>query len=211
MRLFRQNSNVLALAGSLALHGVCAAVFLARAQTSFSLPEGDFGAGEAISVSLVSRESLQAEAAAPAGAARAAEAPAKPIMRSQALAATPPSEGTGQGGTAVGEGSTGEGLKAAPAASAAAGSDYRARLLAHIQAFRRYPAQAVDARGVTQLLFMVDKDGRIVGVWVKASSGFAALDNEAVATVLRAQPMPQAPPGMPAPLTVQLPVSFNPS
>jgi protein TonB len=93
------------------------------------------------------------------------------------------------------------------------GSNYRARLLAHIQPFRRYPigGEMIAARGVTQLIFRVDQAGNVTGVWVKSSSGFEALDNEAMATVLRAQPMPRVPAGLPSPLTVQLPVSFNPS
>lgn len=191
-------------------------LILARAPGGVEVPAGDVGTPGAISVTLVS--AAQAPTNAPA-------LPASPLIKASAeqrdggsdQAPSPVSEKAGEGAgdrksLAEGERAT-RGVQAVSVDSAAAGSDYRARLLAHIQPFRRYPAQAeaLDAKGVTQLIFMVDQNGGIMGVWVKSSSGFEALDNEAMATVLRAQPMPHVPPGLPSPLTVQLPVSFNPS
>ncbi|KSB90002.1 hypothetical protein AS593_11290 [Caulobacter vibrioides] len=180
------------------------------------MPSVAAGGAGTILVSLVSE--------APAPAARAA--------RAAPVASSPPSAETGRPEAALVQESLSKGEDgqhedrekattdggavrgARPIAiDPATGSDYRARLLAHIQPFRRYPAQAqgLDARGVAQILFMVDQNGKVTGVWVKASSGFEVLDAEAVATVLRAQPMPHVPAGLPSPLAVQLPVSFNPS
>lgn len=193
------------------LHGLCATLFLSSAPEGVALPATEAGDSGGILVTLVPNpETPKATpvAGSPAGSPSAVQ------ERAPVSVATAAGGGLGDN---AGEraGPDGEAARGAQAASltAATGSDYRARLLAHIQPYRRYPAQAeaLDARGVTQILFMVDQDGRIMGVWVKASSGFEALDNEAMATVLRSQPMPHVPAGLPSPLTVQLPVSFNPS
>uniref|UniRef100_B0T7P1 TonB family protein n=1 Tax=Caulobacter sp. (strain K31) TaxID=366602 RepID=B0T7P1_CAUSK len=168
--------------------------------------------GDAIEVTLVS-----ASKGSPLARERQPATPSKPVAAESLASAQTPSSPSPAG--------AGEGRRASPddgkaststqpgAIDPAVGADYRQRLLAHIQPFRRFPTQAqdADARGIVQLIFMVDQRGSVVGVWVKSSSGFEVLDAEAVATVLRAQPMPRVPPGLPAPLTVQLPVSFNPS
>jgi protein TonB len=191
------------------------ALVLARAPGGVEVPAGDLGTAGAISVTLVSAVQTSTDAPAlPASPPIKVSAEQRDDGFGPAPSPVPDRVGEGDGdreSLAEGERAT-RGVQAVSADSAT-GSDYRARLLAHIQPFRRYPAQAeaLDARGVTQLIFMVDQDGKIMGVWVKSSSGFEALDNEAMATVLRAQPMPHVPPGLPSPLTVQLPVSFNPS
>jgi len=213
------------MAGSMVLHGVCAAVLLAAAPwKSGETPLAPIGSGEAIEVTLVSASTGQAaasrddavepkpgvaQAVAPAEASPPTGPPTGPMSPSSAVGA----EGRAQRGALDGGAAASD---ARPGAlDPAAGADYRQRLLAHIQPFRRYPAQAhardADARGIVQLVFLVDKGGSVMGVWVKTSSGVEVLDAEAVATILRAQPMPRVPPGLPAPLMVQLPVSFNPS
>lgn len=77
-------------------------------------------------------------------------------------------------------------------ASADAASEFQKRLLAHIETYREYPDAAKRGRleGVVELLFAMDRNGAVLGVWIKRSSGFPALDKEAIATVLRAQPLP---------------------
>jgi protein TonB len=216
LRLFRQHFNLLGVAGSLSLHGLCVALALARAPGGVEVPAGDAGTSGAISVTLVSAAQVPTAVSA---------LPAPPLVKASAeqrdrgfddASSAPVSDGAGEEAgdrKALAEDDRATRDLQATSVNSATGSDYRARLLAHIQPFRRYPAQAeaLDAKGVTQLIFRVDQDGRIIGVWVKSSSGFETLDNEAMATVLRAQPMPHVPPGLPAPLTVQLPVSFNPS
>ncbi|HEY4078747.1 MAG TPA: energy transducer TonB [Rhizomicrobium sp.] len=84
-------------------------------------------------------------------------------------------------------------------------------LLEHIEPYRRYPSDAMGASGTVELMFTMDREGVITGVWIRQSSGSAALDREAVATVLRAQPLPHIPPELPDPLNITLPVSFNPA
>ncbi len=211
----RRRPNVLAVAGSLSLHVLGAALILSRT------PEGGLVAAEgaaepgSVLVTLVPAASVSPSASAPSPVAEQVAVldrpqSSRPISIPTEAAPAPEAAGE-QGGRKQGA-PTAEGLQTASAASAT-GSNYRARLLAHIQPFRRYPseAEAIAAHGVTQLIFRVDQDGNVMGVWIKSSSGFEALDNEAMATVLRAQPMPHVPAGLPSPLTVQLPVSFNPS
>lgn len=96
-------------------------------------------------------------------------------------------------------------------ANAALGSDYAREILAHIEPFKRYPEDANrnGVRGVVQLVFELDREGRVLGVWVARSSGFASLDSAAVDTLRRADPLPAIPLGLPDALTVQLPVEFS--
>lgn len=96
-------------------------------------------------------------------------------------------------------------------AGPAAASDFQRRLLAHIETYRRYPDAAKRGRleGVVELLFAMDRKGLVIGVWIKRSSGFPALDKEAIATVLRAQPLPPIPAELPDPLNITLPVAFG--
>jgi protein TonB len=210
LRVYPRHFNVLGFAGAVILHGLCAAALLAHVHEGRPLPAMPGDGEGAILVSLVSD--------APVSTAKTPSAAGSPptiVADHPEAALVEKTAPLSQGGERREAATDGEAVDGLPAASidAAMGSDYRARLLAHIQPYRRYPTQAqrLDARGVAQILFMVDQNGKVTGVWVKASSGFEALDNEAVATVLRAQPMPHVPAGLPSPLAVQLPVSFNPS
>jgi protein TonB len=192
------------------------ALLLARAPAGVNPPAGGAETPGAITITLVSAARTPMAAPAPPVGPPSEASERRPAVRSDKVFATADRVGVrvgeGDGEPRVNGEQAARGVRAA-SVNSAMGSDYRARLLAHIQPFRRYPDQTetLDAKGVTQLIFMVDQDGKVMGVWVKSSSGFETLDNEAMATVLRAQPMPHVPPGLPSPLTVQLPVSFNPS
>jgi periplasmic protein TonB len=90
-------------------------------------------------------------------------------------------------------------------------SAFQKRLLDHISAYRQYPSAARRDRqhGVTTLLFTMDRNGIVLGIWVQKTAGFPALDQAAIATVLRAQPLPAIPAELPEPLNITLPVSFE--
>ncbi|MDG2527265.1 energy transducer TonB [Caulobacter endophyticus] len=212
MRAYPRHFNVLGFAGAVILHGLFAAALLFLAPEEGAAPVvAEDGAG-AILVSLVSEAPAKAERAAPAAVPPMAATARADAVLVQAASAQGEGGGREDRQQAARDGGAVGGVQAV-SIDPATGSDYRARLLAHIQPFRRYPARAqdLDARGVAQILFMVEQNGKVSGVWVKASSGFEVLDAEAVATVLRAQPMPHVPAGLPSPLAVQLPVSFSPS
>ena len=50
--------------------------------------------------------------------------------------------------------------------------------------------------GVAQIFFAIDRDGRVVESRVMRSSGYKALDQEAIDTLQRAQPFPTPPEGV---------------
>lgn len=133
--------------------------------------------------------------------------------------ASPPGSNQGRtaaASTAAVEGTAGEqaATSLAPdtdAIAGALGSDYQKRLLAHIEPFRRYPDEAGEAgtRGVVQLAFQIDRSGGVKGVWIARSSGSRSLDEAAVATIHRAEPLPPIPTGLPDAMVIQLPVVFS--
>jgi periplasmic protein TonB len=85
---------------------------------------------------------------------------------------------------------------------------WQSELRAHIERFKRYPpkAHARGDEGVARVSFTIDRDGRVRESHIVQSSGFAELDQEALAMLLRAQPMPR-PPVEDFPLVI--PVRFN--
>jgi protein TonB len=88
---------------------------------------------------------------------------------------------------------------------------YQRLLLAHIERYQHYPTAARRDRlqGTVLIAFAMRRDGGLVAVSVKSSSGQQVLDEEAVETVRRAQPLPSIPPDLPEQLTVTLPVAFD--
>ncbi|MBS0469436.1 MAG: energy transducer TonB [Proteobacteria bacterium] len=72
---------------------------------------------------------------------------------------------------------------------------YLGRLLAYLNRFKRYPAEARSAhiQGVVMLHFVMDKAGRVTAFDIARSSGRPALDEEALALIQRAQPLPAIP------------------
>lgn len=101
---------------------------------------------------------------------------------------------------------------APPAAAGETPDSYYGRLLAHLNRYKRYPAEARMARqeGVAHVRFVMDRLGRISRMEIVRSSGRAALDREALAMLDRAQPLPPMPPGMTeASLDATVPVNFS--
>lgn len=92
-------------------------------------------------------------------------------------------------------------------------SAFRRALQSHIARYRRYPEEARRARmqGTVQILFSMRRDGAVLDVWVRASSGQPVLDDAAIATIRRAQPLPRIPPDLPDRLTVLFPIAFDAS
>jgi protein TonB len=91
---------------------------------------------------------------------------------------------------------------------------WQRQIVALLERNKRYPpgAQSRRQQGVVQVSFSLDRQGRVVESRVVRSSGVAALDEEAVALVRRAQPFPAWPagqfPGERIGLTV--PIGFYP-
>lgn len=92
--------------------------------------------------------------------------------------------------------------------SAQALADWRSRLLAHLNRFKRYPAAALMRRtqGVAYVHLLLMPDGTAKDVRLQTSSGAALLDEEALALIARAVPMPPRPDSGPTELVV--PIQF---
>lgn len=91
------------------------------------------------------------------------------------------------------------------AASASALASWRSRLFAHLNAHKR----PNNDRGTAVLGFTVDANGRVLGPRIVRSSGSSSLDQDAMALLQRANPVPPPPPGSGARISIVLPVLYN--
>jgi protein TonB len=90
---------------------------------------------------------------------------------------------------------------------------FQQALLRHVARYQHYPngARLGRLRGSVETLFSMRRDGTLVGVWVKVGSGQAVLDNAAMDTIRRAQPLPSIPSELPDRLNIQVTLVFDPS
>ena len=97
----------------------------------------------------------------------------------------------------------------APAQAAGGSKQWQSRLMAHLERRKRYPAAAKRRRdeGVATVRFSIDASGNVLSAQLARSSGVPELDEEVVAMVRRASPVPAPPPG--AKLDITVPVRFN--
>lgn len=86
----------------------------------------------------------------------------------------------------------------APAAPSGAVRSWQGEVLAHLARHKRYPRAARMARqeGVAHVRFVIDRQGRVVSFHLEKSSGVASLDEETLALVERADPLPAPPADM---------------
>jgi len=84
--------------------------------------------------------------------------------------------------------------------------ELRARVLRE----KRYPADAERQNVTVQINFTVTRNGRVLSRHITRSSGSPAYDQEALAMIERAQPLPPFPPSMPQAQTVlTIPITFT--
>jgi protein TonB len=123
-----------------------------------------------------------------------------PVPRTLSPAETPPSNILSAPATVSG-----------PADSAAA--KFQQALLRHVAHYQRYPNAARSQRlqGKVDTQFSMSRDGKLLGVWVRTSSGQTLLDREAMETIRRAQPLPPIPPELPDRLNIHVQLVFDPS
>jgi len=96
--------------------------------------------------------------------------------------------------------------------SAAAVRRWESALVAHIERFKRYPAEARAHRqqGLAKVAFTIDRDGRVRTSQILQTSGSPELDQESLAMLARAQPMPKPPSQVQtSELSFVVPVRFN--
>ena len=98
------------------------------------------------------------------------------------------------------------------AAAARAKATWERALVTHLNRFKRYPdtARAGRRQGDVSVQFTIDHMGGVIASRVVQSSGSQALDDEALAVLQRASPLP-APPGyaVGSTLNLTLPIQFR--
>lgn len=82
-------------------------------------------------------------------------------------------------------------VEGAATASAASRANWRGTLVAHLNRFKRFPGGANP--GTVQVAFSIDRAGRVLSARLVGGSGDALLDEEAVAMIRRASPVPAPP------------------
>lgn len=72
-------------------------------------------------------------------------------------------------------------------------------LLRHLERHKRYPGEARRNRqeGITYVFFTMSRDGRVLAARITRGSGVASLDQEGLALLARAQPLPPLPSDQP--------------
>lgn len=98
----------------------------------------------------------------------------------------------------------------APRLASNARDSWQGRLLAHLEKHRRYPANARSGRiqGTAYVAFRMNRSGAVISASIQRSSGSSILDQAALATVRRAQPLPAIPADMPDEVDLAVPVEF---
>ena len=89
---------------------------------------------------------------------------------------------------------------------------WQANLVRQLQRFKRYPpeAQSRNEQGVVLLGFTLDRNGHVLAHSIARSSGYADLDNEVMAMIVRAQPLPPFPANMTQPrIDLTVPIRFS--
>jgi len=88
---------------------------------------------------------------------------------------------------------------------------WKGLLLRHLERHKRYPLQAQRARqeGTTFVRFVMSRDGRVLSARIERASGVAALDQEGLDLLARAQPLPPLPSDQPGErLELIVPIQF---
>jgi periplasmic protein TonB len=101
----------------------------------------------------------------------------------------------------------------APVDDAAALVTWRSRLAAHVQRFKRYPAEAIERHlhGTALVRFTIDRAGAVLTAELVGQTGIDVLDRESLSLIARAAPLPQAPGGVSGVhFTFTIPVRFHP-
>jgi protein TonB len=97
-------------------------------------------------------------------------------------------------------------------ASKAEVDSWYGHIVTQLERNKSYPLAAREhgEKGVVELAFSIDREGRVLSSRIVKSSGYAALDQETIATVRRAQPFPVPPTGVDGEkFDFTVPVKFN--
>lgn len=95
----------------------------------------------------------------------------------------------------------------ATAVSPAARANWHARVSAHLNRYKR--SAPGGSTGVARVSFRLNASGHVTSASIVAGSGNSALDQEALALVRRANPLPAPPPEMGSSVSLTVPVRFK--
>ena len=99
------------------------------------------------------------------------------------------------------------------ASAARARATWMSRLSAHLNRYKRTPSDQSGwhERRTARVTFTVDRNGRVLSSRLAGSSGISGLDQESLAMIRRADPVPAPPADLAsATITVTVPVRFDP-
>jgi len=102
----------------------------------------------------------------------------------------------------------------APVEDTAVLVSWRASLAAHVQRFKRYPAEAIARRlhGTAMVRFTINRAGMVLSAEIVRHSGVEILDQESLRLIARAAPLPAAPTRVSGShFTFTVPVQFHPN
>ena len=190
------------VAASVVLHGGAVAMFFTASSGSASAP----GAAERI----IQIELVAAPASfAPQGGAAESSSAAPTHAAVSENQAQSENEGAAVQTHKVSFARTGD-VAAATAPDPGAVSDYYQMVQAHLTRYHAYPA-ALTARpvGMVRLGLIVQRDGRIMDVWIENSSGVVALDQAALETLRKADPLPALPKALPGAIDLIVPLRYE--
>lgn len=141
---------------------------------------------------------------------------ASPVTPAPAVNPAPLDHGLKTGASVAPAHAFGVGAASSPAANAgvdgAIAMRFQQALEAHIARFRRpvdAPAGLRPAAPVVGVRFAMDREGHVLDAWVHSSSGVDKFDDEALATIHRAEPLPPIPPALPERFEILMPVAFT--
>ncbi|MNU30654.1 Gram-negative bacterial tonB protein [compost metagenome] len=189
---------------SAALHGGAAAVLLA----SSAIPPG--AAAPEVQPHAVNVELINA-ARRQSGDQVRTEAQSRSSEKASPVAAAPASPTSGEAATApMRSASGGEAALPAAAPDPGAVSDYYRRVESHLARFHAYPAALTGPRptGVVRVGLIVQRDGRVMDAWIETSSGVVPLDEAALQTLKRAEPLPGLPATLPGAIDLIVPLRY---
>ena len=87
---------------------------------------------------------------------------------------------------------------------------WRRTLLGQLQRFHRYPRRTRNESGIAEVEFAIDRAGRVLSSRIIKSSGYAMLDEDALALIRRASPFPSPPADLSNDLlTMVVPVRYD--
>lgn len=100
---------------------------------------------------------------------------------------------------------------ATPPSSGTAAASWQGALRAHLERYKRYPPLAIARRqqGISHVRFAMTRDGGVAWARLERPSGHVRLDDEALALMERAQPLPPPPPDVGGQtLEIVVPIAF---